>query len=123
MRILKRFEKRMRRPVSRMFRVDQVASQRASEVQTLLLNQIAELSNEMNLRTTEVQRQIDRLRVDLYFAQLSSGRVFVPSKAVELKIPNSAIEMVLSGPAEDRSIIGAIAQASSARQAGLGHSV
>lgn len=63
------------------------------------------VSDETNEKLIHLQRQIDRLRVDLYFAHLSSGRVFAPAKAVELKVPNSAIEMILCGPAEDRSII------------------
>ena len=65
-------------------------------------------SDEVQRQIDEMQRQIDRLRVDLYFAQLSSGRIFSPTKAVELKVPNTAIEMILCGPAEDRSIIQAI---------------
>ncbi|WP_041358044.1 FkbM family methyltransferase [Nitrobacter hamburgensis] len=97
--MLKYIAKRALRPITR-----RLAFRTEAKVQ----QGIKLLSEEMNRRFAEIQRQNDRLRIELYFSQLSSGRTFSPTKAVELKVPNSSIEMVLCGPAEDRSIIGAI---------------
>lgn len=112
--MFKKMVKRALRPISKRigYRTDLKVQQGMEQVRTALNGQInntlASLQAANSQEITELQRQIDKLRIDLYFSHLAAGREFTPTKVVELKFPSSAIEMYLSGPAEDRSIIGTI---------------